>query len=546
MTRSPRPIAEIARDIQVPQDQLIPYGDWMAKLRPGVLDGREAGRLILVTAITPTPAGEGKTTTSIGLAQGMAAIGEKAVLALREPSLGPIFGVKGGGTGGGKASLYPPVDINLHFTGDFHAITSAHNLLAAMIDNHIQQGNTLGIDPRRVTWPRVLDVNDRALRNVIVGLGGHSQGVPREGSFDITAASEIMATLCLAENSEDLRARLSRLLIGTTYDREPVTAEQLGAVGSMMVLLKDAILPNLVQTIEGVPAVVHGGPFANIAHGCNSVLATRAALALGDWCITEAGFGADLGAEKFYDIKCKGADLRTAAVVVVATVRALKMHGGRKVKELGVEDTEAIKRGLANLEKHLENVRAFGQQPIVAINRFPTDTEAELATVRSACEALDVPFALSEVFAKGGEGGAELARLVVEHAAKEAGPVQSMYEWDQPIRTKIENIATRVYGANGVNFTATALRDLRQLEKLGFGGMPICMAKTQSSFSDDKKKIGRPEDFEVTVRGLVPAAAAGFVVALLGDMMRMPGLPKVPSAVGIDLVDGEVQGVAVE
>lgn len=546
MASKPRPISEIAPDLGITRDQLVPYGDWMAKLRPETIEGRKPGRLILVTAITPTPAGEGKTTTSIGLAQGLATLGEKPVLALREPSLGPIFGVKGGGTGGSQASLYPPVDINLHFTGDFHAITAAHNLLAAMIDNHIQQGNELGIDPRRVTWPRVLDVNDRALRNVIIGLGGPTQGVPRETSFDITAASEIMATLCMAEDADDLRARLSRLLVGMTYDRKPVTADQLQAVGSMMVLLKDALLPNLVQTIEGVPTIVHGGPFANIAHGCNSVIATRTALALGDWCITEAGFGADLGAEKFYDIVCASAGFETAAVVLVATVRALKMHGGRKVKELGNEDVDAIRKGLSNIEKHIENLRAFGQKPIVAINRFPTDTDKELAAVREACEALEIPFALSEVFAKGGEGGKELAQLVVEHAEATPGPVTRMYDWDESIRTKIEKISTKVYGATGVAFTADAQRAMRQLEKLGYGKLPICMAKTQSSLSDDPKKVGRPEGFEVTVRGLVPAAGAGFVVALLGDMMRMPGLPKVPSAAGIDLVDGEVRGVAVE
>ncbi|MCB9881716.1 MAG: formate--tetrahydrofolate ligase [Planctomycetes bacterium] len=546
MATEPRPIAEIAEQLGIGREHFVPYGDWMAKLRPGAIQGRDPGRLILVTAITPTPAGEGKTTTSIGLAQGLAAIGEKPVLALREPSLGPIFGVKGGGTGGGRASLYPPVEINLHFTGDFHAITSAHNLLAAMVDNHIQQGNTLGIDPRRVTWPRVIDMNDRALRNIIVGLGGFSQGVPRETSFDITAASEVMATLCLAEDMEDLRARLSRLLVGQTYGRDRVTADQLQAVGAMMVLLKDAMLPNLVQTIEGVPAIVHGGPFANIAHGCNSVIATRTAMALGDWCITEAGFGADLGAEKFYDIKCASTDLATAAVVVVATCRALKMHGGRKVSELADEDVAAIESGVRNLEKHIENVQGFGQRPIVAINRFPTDTDRELDAVRKACERLGVPFAMSEGFIKGGNGTRDLATLVVEHAAKTPPPVKRTYEWSEPIKKKIEKIATKIYGASSVTYTSQAEADVRTLTKLGYGELPVCMAKTQSSLSDDPKKINRPTDFEVTVRGVVPAAGAGFVVALLGEMMRMPGLPKIPTAAHIDLKDGEVSGVAVE
>ncbi len=546
MAKEARKIADIAEELGIDRQHLVPYGDWMAKLRPGAIEGRTPGRLVLVSAITPTPAGGGKTTTSIGLAQGLAAIRERPVLALREPSLGPIFGVKGGGTGGGKASLYPPVEINLHFTGDFHAITSAHNLLAAMIDNHMQQGNELGIDPRRVSWPRVIDMNDRALRNIIVGLGGHAQGVPRETSFDITAASEVMATLCLAEDMDDLRKRLSRLLVGQTFDREPVTADQLQAVGAMMVLLKDAMLPNLVQSIEGVPAIVHGGPFANIAHGCNSVIATRTALALGDWCITEAGFGADLGAEKFYDIKCASAGFATVAVVLVATCRALKMHGGRKVSELHNEDVAAIEQGLGNLEKHIENIRGFGQSPVVAINRFPGDSQRELEAVRSACDKLGVPFALSEVFAKGGEGGVELAKLVVEHAAKTPPAVQRTYDWSEPLKTKIEKIATKIYGASSVNFTAQAETDLRNLTKLGYGGLPICMAKTQSSLSDDPKKINRPRDFEVTVRGLVPAAGAGFVVALLGEMMRMPGLPKIPTAAQIDLEGGEVRGVAVE
>ena len=537
-----RPIREVANDLDLDPTRLVEYGQWMAKIEP---DGNKPrrGRLVLVSAITPTPAGEGKTTTSIGLAQGMAKIGESVCLALREPSLGPIFGVKGGGTGGGAAVLHPSVDINLHFTGDFHAITAAHNLLAAMLDNHLHQGNKLGIDPRRVLWPRVLDVNDRALRHVMVGLAGPTHGVPREGSFDITAASEIMAALCLAEDAEDMRARLSRLLVAMTYDRQPITAADLEAVGPMLVLLKDALKPNLVQAREGVPAVVHGGPFANIAHGCNSVIATKTALTLADWVITEAGFGFDLGAEKFYDIKCNSAGLTTAAVVLVATCRALKMHGGRKVKELEEADPGAVERGLPNLHKHIESIRIFGQTPIVALNLFPSDSKEEIEVVRNACEELGVPFACSGVFADGGDGGKELARTLVEHAEKEPQPFTPLYDWKEPIRDKLEKIATKVYGAKNVAYTRQAERDIKLINRLGFGELPLCVAKTQSSLSDDPKLPGRPEDFYVSARGFVPAAGAGFVVALLGDIMRMPGLPKSPAALGIDLVDGKVQGV---
>ena len=544
MSQQTQPIQSIASKLGILPKHLISYGDPMAKVRLETLaEGRPKGRLVLVSAITPTPAGEGKTTTSIGLAQGLARIGESTCLALREPSLGPVFGIKGGGTGGGRATLWPPEDINLHFTGDFHAVTSAHNLLAAMIDNHLHQGNALGIDSRRVVWPRVLDVNDRALRGTTIGLGGPTNGIPRESGFDITAASEVMAALCLAESPDDLRARLDRMLVAMTGKREPITAKDIGATGSMIVLLKDAILPNLVQTIEGVPAFVHGGPFANIAHGCNSVLATRLALAHADWAVTEAGFGFDLGAEKFYDIKCRSAGLTTAAVVLVATVRALKMHGGVARGDLGTEDAAAVERGLPNLEKHIESIRTFGQEPIVALNRFPDDSENEIAVVRRACAASDIPFAVSEVFTKGGEGGVELARAVVEFARTEPQPFQPLYELDEPIKDKLYKIATRMYGAKEVAYTRQAERDLRTIERLGFSGLPLCVAKTSASLSDDPKLPGRPEDFLVSARGFVPSAGAGFIVALLGDIMRMPGLPKVPAAHRIDYVNGEIVGL---
>ncbi len=548
MIGSPRPIADVATSLGIDRSHFVPYGDDKAKVRLEALDaaqasGRKPGRLILVTAITPTSAGEGKTTTSIGLAQGMAHLGERVCLALREPSMGPVFGTKGGATGGGRSTVVPSEDINLHFTGDFHAITAAHNLLASMLDNHLQQGNALGIDPRRILWRRVIDANDRALRNVVVGLGGPLHGVPRETGFDITAASEVMAVLCLSTSIDDLRARLSRLTVGLTREMNPVTAADLGAVGAMMVVLKDALMPNLVQSVEGVPAFVHGGPFANIAHGCNSVLATRMALAHADWVITEAGFASDLGAEKFFDIKCRTAGFDPEAVVVVATVRALKLHGGADKKTLAEPDAAAVERGLPNLAKHVENARTFGKPAVVAINRFHTDSDEELAAIRRYCESEGVEFALSEIFAKGGEGGTDLARAVIAAVAKNTGPFTPLYELDWAIPKKIEAIATKMYGAASVAFSPEANRDLARIEKLGYGNLPICIAKTQNSLSDDPTKLCRPSGFEVRVRNLVLAAGAGFVVALLGDIVRMPGLGASPQALRIDLVDGKPVGL---
>ncbi len=542
------PIRDVARRLEIEDRYLVPYGDDKAKIR---LDaraasrerGREPGKLVLVSAITPTGAGEGKTTTSIGLAQGLDRLGERVCLALREPSLGPTFGMKGGAIGGGAASLSPGEAINLHFTGDFHAITSAHNLLAAVLDNHLHQGNELGIDPRRVSWPRVMDMNDRALRRMVIGLGGPAQGVPRESGFDITAASEVMAILCLAEDEDDLRRRLERLLVAQTGAGEPVTAGQLGAVGAMMVLLQDALMPNLVQALGGVPALVHGGPFANIAHGCNSVLATKTALAHADWVVTEAGFAFDLGGEKFFDIKCAGAGLDPAAVVLVATVRALKRHGGTPQDRLGEPDPAAVERGLANLEKHVENVGAFGRTPIVALNRFDQDSEDEVAVVRRACEALGTPFAESDHFARGGEGAAELARAVMANACKGEHPFRPLYERGAPLEEKLATIARTMYGADGVRYNQDAERDLAEIRRLGYGDLPLCVAKTPASLSDDPSKIGRPEGFTVTVRGAVLAAGAGFVVPLLGSVLRMPGLPKRPQALEMDLRDGEIVGM---
>jgi formate--tetrahydrofolate ligase len=539
-----RPLSDVARDLDLAPEHVLPYGDDKAKIRLAALDSdRPRGRLILVSAITPTSAGEGKTTTSIGLAQGLAQTGRKVCLALREPSLGPTFGRKGGATGGGLASLYPAEEINLHFTGDFHAISTAHNLLAAMIDNHLHHGNRLGIEPRRVLWRRVVDLNDRALRQVVIGLGGPAQGVPRETGFDITPASEVMAVLCLAEGADDLRARLGRMLVALTYDYTPITAADLGAVGSMQVLLKEALLPNLVQTVEGVPALVHGGPFANIAHGCNSVLATKTALAHADWVVTEAGFAADLGAEKFFDIKCAGAGLDTAAVVLVATVRALKRHGGVAESDLATPDPAAVERGLENLWKHVEIVRTFEQNPVVAINRFDTDTGEELELVRRACEARGVPVAVSDHFARGGEGAVELAEAVVAAAEAPSPPVAPLYQREETVEAKMERIATRIYGARAVLYTPKAEKDLAGIRKLGYHGLAVCVAKTPASLSDDPALIGRPEGFDVTVRGFVLAAGAGYVVPLLGEILRMPGLPASPQAHQIDLVDGQVVGM---
>ncbi|MEE9561837.1 MAG: formate--tetrahydrofolate ligase [Thermoanaerobaculia bacterium] len=543
-TPVPRPITEVAQELEIDQQNLVPYGDDMAKVRLGALDsGRPPGKLILVSAITPTSAGEGKTTTSIGLAQGLAKIGESVCLALREPSLGPTFGMKGGATGGGKSVVVPTADINLHFTGDFHAITSANNILASLVDNHIYHGKKPRIDSRQVIWRRVIDLNDRALRHVVIGLGGRLQGVPRETGFDITAASEIMAVLCLAEDADDLRQRLARLLVAFTFRGEPVTAAELEAVGSMMVLLKDALMPNLVQTGEGVPAFIHGGPFANIAHGCNSVIATKMALANADWAITEAGFGFDLGAEKFFDIKCVSADLDTAAVVLVATVRALKRHGGVDKADLDKPDSAAVERGLGNLLKHIESIRAFGETPVVALNKFASDNSEEIEVVRKACEEVGAPFAVAEHFERGGEGGVELAKTVVEHAEKTTKHFQPLYDWSEPVKTKIEKVASTMYGAGEITYTKLAERSLKRIEDLGYDKMAVCIAKTPTSLTDDPTLAGRPEGFEITVRDIFVSAGAGFVVPLLGDIMRMPGLPKTPQATRMDLVDGEIVGL---
>jgi formate--tetrahydrofolate ligase len=543
----PRPIAEVAAALGIRNGESRPYGDDIAKVDPALLGAarRRAGtpRLVLVSAITPTAAGEGKTTTSIGLAQGLAQLGESVCLALREPSLGPVFGMKGGGTGGGRSRLVPSERINLHFTGDFHAITSAHNLLAALLDNHLYWGNSLRIDPRRVLWKRVLDMNDRALRNVIVGLGGAGQGVPRETGFDITAASEVMAMLCLARDEDDLRARIERLLVAFTEDGDPVTAKHLAAAGAMLALLRDALWPNLVQTIEGVPALVHGGPFANIAHGCNSAIATRMALHCADWAVTEAGFGFDLGAEKFFDIKCRSAGLEADAVVLVATVRALKLHGGVAADALEKPDPGAVARGLPNLEKHVENIGCFGERPLVALNRFGADRDDEIDVVRARCAELGVPFAVSDHFALGGEGAVELARAVVEQARGARTPFRPLYSLEDPFPDKVRAVASRMYGARGVVFTKEAQRDLRELRRLGYEQLPVCIAKTPASLSDDPKLRGRPRDFDVTVRSIQINAGAGFLVALTGEILRMPGLPRRPLAESMDVHDGEIVGV---
>ena len=549
----PEHIRAIAEKAGVAEEHLELYGNYKAKVDYNLLveDRHEPGKLVLVTAINPTPAGEGKTTTTVGLADALACQGRNVVVALREPSLGPVFGIKGGAAGGGYAQVIPMEDINLHFTGDFHAIGAANNLLAAMLDNHIQQGNELGIDVRKITWKRVVDMNDRQLRNVVDGLGGKAHGMPREDGFDITVASEIMAIFCLATSITDLKERLSRIVVGYTRDDKPVTAGDLKAQGAMAALLKDALKPNLVQTLEGTPAFVHGGPFANIAHGCNSLMATRMALALGDYCVTEAGFGADLGAEKFLDIKCRLAGIAPDAVVVVATVRALKNHGGVAKADLNEENLEALEAGLPNLLQHVENITQVYQLPcVVAINRFPSDTEAELALVERNCRQLGVNVALSEVWAKGGEGGQALADEVVrlceegDAEGRSAQTFQSAYGDDLSLAQKIEAIATRVYRADGVDFEPKAVAELKKLEDLGFGGMPVCMAKTQYSFSDDANKLGAPRGFRITVRNVKVSAGAGFVVALTGDIMTMPGLPKVPAAERIDVDEtGKISGL---
>ena len=541
-----KPITDIAKVAGVGEDYLEQYGKYKAKVDYKLLadSPRGDGKLILVTAITPTPAGEGKTTTTIGLADGLRKIGKNVVVALREPSLGPVFGIKGGAAGGGYAQVVPMEDINLHFTGDFHAIGAANNLLAAMLDNHIYQGNALNIDPRRITWKRCVDMNDRQLRFVTDGLGGRVNGVPREDGFDITVASEIMAVFCLASSIEDLKARLSRIVVAYTYDEQPVTAGQLGAVGAMAALLKDALKPNLVQTLEGTPAFVHGGPFANIAHGCNSVIATRMAMKLGDYAVTEAGFGADLGAEKFLDIKCRYAGLKPNAVVMVATVRALKMHGGLAKTELGTEDLAALERGIPNLLRHVSNItNVYKLACVVAVNRFPTDTDAEIALVIEKCRALGVNVVLSTVWAEGGNGGMALAEEVVCLCEK-PNDFSFSYELDGSIEDKIEAIVKRVYGGDGVTFAPAAKKEIAKLTSLGFDKLPVCMAKTQYSFSDDMTKLGAPEGFTVTVRNVKVSAGAGFIVALTGDIMTMPGLPKVPAAERIDVDEtGKISGL---
>lgn len=541
------PITEVAAKLGIGEEDIELYGRYKAKLSMDLIkrvQDKSDGKLILVTAITPTPAGEGKSTTTVGLAQGLAKIGQKVIVALREPSLGPCMGIKGGAAGGGYSQVVPMEDINLHFTGDFHAITSAHMLLAAMLDNHIQQGNALNIDPRRIVWKRVVDMNDRELRNIVVGLGGKAHGVPRQDGFDITVASEVMAILCLATGLHDLKERLSKIIVAYDYSGNPITAGMLKAQGAMAALLKDAVKPNLVQTLENVPAIIHGGPFANIAHGCNSVMATKTALKLADYTITEAGFGADLGAEKFFDIKCRYAGLKPDAVVLVATVRALKMHGGVPKTDLATPDVEAVKRGIVNLEKHIENIKQYGLPLVVAINAFAQDTPEELEAIRSHCAAHGVNVALSEVFAKGGEGGIELAKEVVALATSGKADFKLLYGEELSLKEKIETIAKKIYGAVGVNYTKEANNALKDFEKMGHGHLPVCMAKTQYSFSDDPALLGRPEGFEITIKNCRIAAGAGFVVVLTGDIMTMPGLPKVPAAEKIDVSDdGVISGL---
>ena len=540
-------IREVAQTLGIQEDELELYGKYKAKLSDEVWNNvkdRPDGKLVLVTAINPTPAGEGKTTTTVGLGQAMAKLNKKAVIALREPSLGPCFGIKGGAAGGGYAQVVPMEDLNLHFTGDFHAITSANNLLAAMLDNHIQQGNALQIDPRQVVWKRCLDMNDRCLRNVVVGLGNKMDGMVREDHFVITVASEIMAILCLADDIDDLKKRLGRIIVAYTFAGEPVTADDLQATGAMTALLKDAIKPNLIQTLEHTPALVHGGPFANIAHGCNSVRATKMALKMSDITITEAGFGADLGAEKFFDIKCRKAGLKPDAVVLVATVRALKYNGGVAKSYLAEENLEALKKGIVNLEKHIENIQKYDVPVIVTLNSFITDTEAENTFIREFCEERGCEFALSEVWEKGGEGGIALAEKVLDTLENKESHFHTLYEDELSLKEKIEKIATEIYGAKGVVYEPAASKQLAKIEDMGFGDLPICMAKNQYSLSDDAKKLGRPENFDIHIREVYVSAGAGFVVALTGAIMTMPGLPKVPAANGIDVSeDGMITGL---
>ena len=541
------PIGKIAQHLEIPEDELELYGKYKAKISLNywntTLQQKENGKLILVTAINPTPAGEGKTTTSIGLGDALHKLGKKTAIALREPSLGPCFGMKGGAAGGGYAQVVPMEDINLHFTGDFHAITSAHNLLAAVIDNHIQQGNALDLDVRRITWKRVVDLNDRALRNIICGLGGKAHGVPRETGFDITVASEMMAILCLTSDLEDMKKRLGNIIIGYTRSGRPVRAEELNVTGALTLLFKDAIKPNLVQTLEGTPALIHGGPFANIAHGCNSVMATKYALKMADYTVTEAGFGADLGAEKFLDIKCRFTGFKPDAVVIVATIRALKMHGGLAKTELATENIEALKKGMTNLSKHIENIQKFGLQIVVAINAFPTDTENELQELKALCESMGASVSISEAWAKGGEGAIDLAQKVIE-ATEKPSNFQYMYDVNDSIKDKINAIATKIYGADGVNYTPAVEKTIAEFEAEGLDKMPICMAKTQYSLSDDQFKLGAPTGFKITVRELRISAGAGFIVALTGNILTMPGLPKKPAAENMDIdINGKITGL---
>lgn len=541
------PIGKIAQHLEIPEDELELYGKYKAKISLNywntTLQQKENGKLILVTAINPTPAGEGKTTTSIGLGDALHKLGKKTAIALREPSLGPCFGMKGGAAGGGYAQVVPMEDINLHFTGDFHAITSAHNLLAAVIDNHIQQGNALDLDVRRITWKRVVDLNDRALRNIICGLGGKAHGVPRETGFDITVASEMMAILCLTSDLEDMKKRLGNIIIGYTRSGRPVRAEELNVTGALTLLFKDAIKPNLVQTLEGTPALIHGGPFANIAHGCNSVMATKYALKMADYTVTEAGFGADLGAEKFLDIKCRFTGFKPDAVVIVATIRALKMHGGLTKTELATENIEALKKGMTNLAKHIENIQKFGLPIVVAINAFPTDTENELQELKALCESMGASVSISEAWAKGGEGAIDLAQKVIE-ATEKPSNFQYMYDVNDSIKDKINAIATKIYGANGVNYTPAVEKTIAEFEAEGLDKMPICMAKTQYSLSDDQFKLGAPTGFKITVRELRISAGAGFIVALTGNILTMPGLPKKPAAENMDIdINGKITGL---
>ncbi len=532
------PIKDVAKEFGIDEDELEFYGKYKAKLSDeyiAKIQGNKNGKLILVTAINPTPAGEGKTTTTVGLGCAFNKLGKNAIIALREPSLGPCFGVKGGAAGGGYSQVVPMEDLNLHFTGDFHAITTANNLLAALIDNHIHQGNELNIDTRQITWKRCLDMNDRALRNVVIGLGNKTDGFVREDHFVITVASEIMAILCLSKDMKDLKERLGKIVIGYNLEGGAVTAKDIGAVGSMCAVLKDAIKPNLIQTLEHTPALVHGGPFANIAHGCNSVIATKTALKMADYCITEAGFGADLGAEKFLDIKCQMAGISPDAIVLVATVRALKYNGGVPKTELKTENIEALKKGIVNLEKHIENLQQYGVPVVVTLNRFDTDTENELKYVEEFCVAKGCEFALSEVFAKGGEGGVDLANKVINTIETKKADFKPVYSMDEPVEDKIEKVATKIYGAAKVTYSSKAMSSLKKLKALGYGNLPVCMAKTQYSLSDDPNKLGRPTDFELNVRDVYVSAGAGFVVVLTGDIMTMPGLPKEPAAYKIDV-----------